>query len=256
MPRPAPPAPALARRRDSQTTRTPRSSLHVATVPALGGAAVGPALPGGWAFGGSAPSAAELNELWLNTDLLGERDQRAPAGDDFTPLHARAAEPAPARTELTVTKLDAKGRLPLPLCPVLDAQLPAERDGGVLVVFLPGAAAAPRPGYDTAPLRVDPRRRLLLGPALRTQLGLAADATVIARADAARGVLELMAASRVEHQLDELFDAHRRAPQPAGSAAAADDRPVLTALPGGRLHPSPAGAPSAPAPELPHRGIN
>ncbi|WP_409332435.1 hypothetical protein [Trujillonella humicola] len=103
-------------------------------MPAVAAPAVGPSLPDGWAFGGSAPSTAELNELWLNTDLLRERNQRPPGAADFSPLHAHAAEPAPARTELTYTKLDAKGRLPLPLCPVLDAQLPAERDGGVLVV--------------------------------------------------------------------------------------------------------------------------
>ncbi|TKJ17996.1 hypothetical protein [Blastococcus sp. CCUG 61487] len=103
-------------------------------MPAVAAPAVGPSLPGGWAFVGSAPSTAERNELWLNTDLLRERNQRPPGAADFSPLHAHAAEPAPARTELTFTKLDAKGRLPLPLCPVLDAQLPAERDGGVLVV--------------------------------------------------------------------------------------------------------------------------
>lgn len=123
----------------------------------------------------------------------------------------------------------------MPLCPVLDAQLPAERDGGVLVVFLPGGSAAPRPGYDTAPLRVDARRRLLLGPALRTQLGLAANATVIARTDTERGVLELMPASRLEPQLDGLFDTHRsrRGGTPRGSEGRSV--PQLTALPGGRM---------------------
>jgi hypothetical protein len=56
---------------------------------------------------------------------------------------------------VTFTKLDAKGRLPVPLCPLVDAQPAAERDGDVLAVFLPGAPATPRPGYDTPPLRVD-----------------------------------------------------------------------------------------------------
>ncbi|WP_164702958.1 hypothetical protein [Modestobacter sp. KNN46-3] len=219
-------------------------------MPAVASPAVGPAPAGGWAFGGGAPSAAELTELWLNTDLLRERAQRPPAAADFTPLHARAADPAPARTELTFTKLDTKGRLPLPLCPVLDAQLPAERDGGVLVVFLPGGSAAPRPGYDTAPLRIDGRRRLLLGPALRAQLGLAPNATVVARTDTDRGVLELMPASRLEPQLDELFDSHRRPRRSTPPGAEEQPVPRLTALPGGRMQRSPGAAPS-PSPVAP-----
>ncbi|MGR7027250.1 hypothetical protein [Geodermatophilus sp. URMC 62] len=181
-----------------------------------------------------------LDQLWLNTDLLGGRGgSAAPTAQDLAPLHVRAAEPAAADTRVTFTRLDAKGRLPMPLCPVVDVQLAAERDGGVLVVFLPGADGSPRPGYNTAPLQMDSRRRLLLGGPLRAQLGLAANATVVARADAARGVLELMAASRLEARLDELFDAERRDAQ---SASATTARPALTALPGGRLHSFPAAS--------------
>ncbi|WP_448639410.1 hypothetical protein [Geodermatophilus sp. URMC 63] len=126
---------------------------------------------------------------------------------------------------------------------MLDAQLPAERDGAVLVVFLPGGSATPRPGYDTAPLRVDARRRPLLGPALRTQLDLADNATIVARTDTERGGLELMPASRLAPQLDELFDSHRspRRSTPPG----AEQQPVpRLALPGGRMHLSPGATPS------------
>jgi hypothetical protein len=209
-------------------------------------------MPGGWAFGGTTPSAAELNTLWLNTDLLGQRDQQGlPGGDDFAPLHDRAAEPTPATTEVTITRLDAKGRLPLPSCPVLDHHLAGERDGSVLVVFLPDTDAAPRPGYDTPLLRVDARRRLLLSPVLRLKLGLAENAAVLARVDAARGVVELMAASRLEPQLNELFDAHRRQVLSMPSAVDEPLLPRLTALPGGRMHPSPTTAPSTPRRRLP-----
>jgi hypothetical protein len=153
--------------------------------------------------------------------LLGRREPlHLTTAEDLASLHARAATRAPARAEVTFTRLDAGGRLPVPLCPVVDVHLRAERDGAVLMVFLPDTAEGPRPGYDTAPLRVDARGRLLLGPQLRDQLGLAAGATVITRADTDRGVLELMAASRIEPHLDDLFHAHRRATGPAAHPAA------------------------------------
>jgi len=216
------------------------------------------ATSGGWAFGGEAPSPAELNELWVNTDLLRRRNPlQLTAHEELAALHARAAAPAPAQAQVTFTKLDAQGRLPVPLCPLLDVHLTGERDGAVLVVFLPGAEQGPRPGYDTPRLRVDARRRLLLGAPLRAQLGLADNGTVIARFDAARSVLELMAAARVEPQLDELFDNHRRdatspVTSPASSAvdmltaspATPSQRGGLTALPGGRLRTASGRAPS------------
>ena len=165
------------------------------------------------------PSAAELGELYLNTDLLGRRQPlQLTTAEDLAPLHARAATRAPDRAEVTFTRLDAGGRLPVPLCPIVDVHLRAERDGAVLVVFLPDTAEAPRPGYDTPKLRVDVRGRLLLGPVLRDQLGLSAGATVITCADTDRGVFELMTASRIEPQLDDLFDAHRRDTPAPGSA--------------------------------------
>jgi hypothetical protein len=244
MPRPEPPTSPHARRRAVSAP----SGRRGASLP--GRRAVGPAqhtapsaLPGGWAFGGTAPPA-ELNTLWLNTDLLGQRES-LPAAESFAPLHARASQPAPSRAQVTFTKLDAKGRLPVPLCPVIEGELVAERDGDVLRVFLPGAATAPRAGYDTPPLRVDARRRLLLGRPLRNQLGLPDNATVITRVDTEETVLELMAASRIEPQLDQLFDAHRRE-APATPGPVADGTRRLTALPGGRLTPSPVAASSTP----------
>jgi hypothetical protein len=212
------------------------------------------AAPGAWAFGGEVPSPSELNELWLNTDLLRQRDlMQGAAHEELAALHAGAAEPAPARAQVTFTRLDAQGRLPVPLCPVLDERLAGERDGAFLVVFLPAADRTPRPSYETPRLQVDARRRLLLGPPLRALLGLADNGTVITRFDRAQGVLELMAAARIEPQLDELFDAHRRdaAPQtvPAtempASPASPSHRGGLTALPGGRLRNATGPAPFA-----------
>ena len=161
----------------------------------------------------------------------------------YTPAAAPAAAPA----EVTFTKLDAKGRLPVPLCPLVDTQLAAERDGDVLVVFLPGASASPRPGYDTPPLRVDARRRLLLGGPLRAQLGLPDNATVISRTDTERGVLVPIAAGLLARRRLGLYDAPRRAA--ATTTAASERRRGLTALPGGRLHPSPT-APTGRADDL------
>ncbi len=228
MPRPAPPAPPHGRLRGAGPTRPSPSAHRPAAIRSVASPATGSV--SGWAFGGSAPSAAELDALWLNTDLLGQREaSSAPTAEDFTPLHSGTAAPAPAATCLAFTRLDAKGRLPLPQCPVLDVRLAAERDGAVLVVFLPAASGAPRPGYDTPLLRVDARRRLLLNGPMRAQLGLGDNATVVVRADADRNVLEVMAASRLEPHLDELFDAHRRDASTAGGCRAG-----LTALPGGR----------------------
>ena len=192
MPRRAPPAAPHGRLRGAGPTRPLRTAHRPSAVRSVTSPATGSV--SGWAFGGSAPSAAELDALWLNTDLLRQRGaSTAPTAEGFTPLHSGAAAPAPATTSLAFTRLDAKGRLPVPQCPLLDVRLAAERDGALLVVFLPGVSGTPRPGYDTPLLRVDARRRLLLGGQRRAQLGLGDNATVVVRADADRNVLELMA---------------------------------------------------------------
>jgi hypothetical protein len=60
---------------------------------------------------------------------------------------------------------------------------------------------------------------------LRSPLGLADNATVISRADPERGVLELMAADRLEPHLDELFDTHRREALSGATASSGERRP-------------------------------
>ena len=237
MPRPTPPAPPHGRLRGAGPTRPLRTAHRPAAVRSVTSPATDSV--SGWAFGGSAPSAAELDALWLNTDLLRQRGaSTAPTAEDLTPLHSGTAAPAPATTCLAFTRLDATGRLPVPQCPVLDVRLAAERDGAVLVVFLPDASGTPRPGYDTPLLRVDARRRLLLGGPMRAQLGLGDNATVVVRADADRGVLDLMAASRLEPHLDELFDAQRRdAVRRAVLALPLDQRvPLVLTTFGGYTH--------------------
>jgi hypothetical protein len=124
MPRPAPPAPRAARHRAATSAAAARTASGRVTMPVPPAAALtAGAAPGAWAFGGEVPSAAELNELWLNTDLLRQRDpMQGAAHEELAALHARAAEPAPAQAQVTFTKLDAQGRLPVPLCPVLDVR--------------------------------------------------------------------------------------------------------------------------------------
>jgi hypothetical protein len=89
-----------------------------------------------------------------------------------------------------------------------------------------------------------PEGRTLACP--RGRVREATSTTLVTRADAARGVLELMAASRLEPQLDELFDAPRHDTIPP--AAAVTVRPTLTALTAGRRHSPAAPADSHPVP--------
>ncbi|SHN58646.1 hypothetical protein SAMN05660350_00794 [Geodermatophilus obscurus] len=67
---------------------------------------------------------------------------------------------AVARSTNVIRALDAKGRLQLPLDADAATKLPAERDGALITVFLPGSSEQPRPGYATAALSLDARGRL------------------------------------------------------------------------------------------------
>jgi hypothetical protein len=116
--------------------------------------------------------------------------------------------------------LDEKGRLQLPVTVEARCEIPAERDGAVVTVFLPGSPDAPRPNYAAAPLPLYPGGRLTLTAGIRRQAGIPHRADVIALFDEDRLTVTLTAASRVDAAVTEALDRLRRAP--AGSAKTTD----------------------------------
>ncbi len=52
--------------------------------------------------------------------------------------------------------LDERGRLQPPVTVEVTCHVPAERDGAVVTVFLPGSPDAPRPNFAGAPLPLYP----------------------------------------------------------------------------------------------------
>jgi len=116
--------------------------------------------------------------------------------------------------------LDGKGRLMLPLEVATSARVPAERDGAVLTVFLPGAAERPRPNFTVVPLPLNARGRLTLTTGVRKAAGIPDGADVYAQIDPERRTVTLTAASRLDAALADGLD-RLRAPAPA-----ADDEPA------------------------------
>ena len=96
MPRRTAPAPPHARHRAPLSLAAPPAAPAPPPTPAPTATpaadvrpAAAAALTGSWAFGGHAPSVAELGELYLNTDLLGRRQPlHLTTAEDLAPLHA------------------------------------------------------------------------------------------------------------------------------------------------------------------------
>ncbi|MGY1738382.1 hypothetical protein [Geodermatophilus sp. SYSU D00684] len=136
------------------------------------------------------------------------------AAVDVSGIWAMDAAMAPARSNTVLRALDGKGRLMLPLEVATATRVPAERDGAVITVFLPGATDGPRPNFTAAPLPLDARGRLTLTAAVRQAVGIPDGADVYARIDPERRTVVLTAASRLTAALADAFDG-LRSPSPA-----------------------------------------
>ncbi len=175
MPNAAPPKPAAARRRAAAPPTVPTASASDAPPHASSAApSRAPAgLPSSWAgFGALLDDAGER----VPVDALTLTAVASAAGKgaevDLSGIWSLPAEMAAARSHTVLRALDVKGRLMLPLEVAAAARVPAERDGAVLTVFLPGSADRPRPNFAVAPLPLDARGRLTLTAGVRRAAGI------------------------------------------------------------------------------------
>jgi hypothetical protein len=137
-----------------------------------------------------------------------------------------AADMADARSHSVLRTLDDKGRLQLPIDAEAASKLPAERDGALVTVFLPGSPDTPRPNFAITALPLDGRGRLTVTAGVRRQAGIPDAADVFAVIDPDRRTVTLTAASRLTAGIAGLLDGLRRpVPRPA---AAGDEEPAAT----------------------------
>ncbi|NEK56591.1 hypothetical protein GCU56_01715, partial [Geodermatophilus sabuli] len=148
----------------------------------------------------SSPSPAGLPASFAGFGaLLADADERVPADAlaltavissteaasavDLSGIWTLPAEMAAVRSHTVLRALDVEGRLMLPLKIAAAARVPAERDGAVLTVFLPGSTEGPRPNFAVAALPLDARGRLMLTSGVRRAAGIPEGADVYARID-------------------------------------------------------------------------
>jgi len=171
-----------------------------------------PGVPAAWAGLGQLLTAGERapeNALSLVAAVEGGRA----AGGGQVDLSGMWALPAPmaaARSHVVLRALDDKGRLQLPVDADSASWVPAERDGALVTVFLPGSPDRPRPSFAAAALPLDGRGRLTLTAGIRQAAGIPNGADVLAQLDPQRRTVTVVAASRIGGQLSELLDALRR----------------------------------------------
>ncbi|MGY1669098.1 hypothetical protein [Geodermatophilus sp. SYSU D00710] len=140
---------------------------------------------------------------------------------DLSGIWALPADMADARSHSLLRTLDDKGRLQLPVDAEAASKLPAERDGALVTVFLPGSPDTPRPNFAIAALPLDGRGRLTVTAGVRRQAGIPDAADVFAVVDPDRRTVTLTAASRLTAGIAGLLGALRRpAPGPDASAPA------------------------------------
>ena len=159
-----PPAHLAARRRTTESSFRPPS--HLAGRPGAGG---GGATTSPVAGRQSSPTLTGVPSSWTGLGaLLSGAGERAPADAltlaavasgtgqskaghqvNLSGISALPAGMAPARSTTVLRALDSKGRLQLPVDAAADTKLPAERDGALVTVYLPGTTERPRPNYVT-----------------------------------------------------------------------------------------------------------
>lgn len=229
MPNAAPPPPRTARRRAAAATKPatgepprPRGSRSSVAAAPVG-------VPTSWAgFGALLAAAGERapQDALALANIIAAAEDR-PARVDLSGMWATPADLAPVRSRSVLRALDEKGRLQLPVTVEAKCEIPVERDGAVVTVFLPGSPDAPRPNYAAAPLPLYPGGRLTLTAGIRRQAGIGHRADVIALFDEQRLTVTLTAASRLDAALTTAVDALRRAP--AATAGTADGPPYSRA---------------------------
>lgn len=222
----------------------PRASSPASKAPARTASATSTPVPVGLpsSFAGIAELLSGAGER-VPTDALTltnlTSSASAGAAVDVSGIWALDAAMAAARCNTVLRALDGKGRLMLPLEVAAAARVPAERDGALITVFLPGASDGPRPNLAVAPLPLDARGRLTVTAGVRRAAGIPDGADVYAHIDPERQTVTLTAASRLSGALTEAFDALRSSsPAPAAdrcSAVSDDAEPAaeLLLVPGG-----------------------
>jgi hypothetical protein len=90
---------------------------------------------------------------------------------DLAGMWALPADPAAPRSHELIRALDGKGRLMRPIAVAEAASVPAEQDGALVTVFLPGSTGRPRRGFAAAALPLDARGRLTLTAGVRREAG-------------------------------------------------------------------------------------
>ena len=146
---------------------------------------------------------------------------------DLSGIWALSAEMAAARGNSVLRALDGKGRMQLPIDADAATKLPAERDGALVTVFLPGSSERPRPQFAPAALPLDVRGRLTVTAGVRREAGIPDGADVLAVVDPGPRTVTLTAASRLTAGIADLLDTLRR-PLAGPTAASGDADPAET----------------------------
>lgn len=90
---------------------------------------------------------------------------------DLSGIRAQSAYMANTRSTTLMRTLHAQGRLPLPVDAGAATKLPAERDGALVIVYLPGSPDQPRPTYATNALPLEARGRLTVPAGVHREAG-------------------------------------------------------------------------------------
>jgi hypothetical protein len=200
MPNPAPPANPAARRRTADSSTLPAArraagGAAAACVPApVPSPQASPTLtdvPSSWTGLGpllaGAGERAPADALTLTAVASGTSRPDGPPAVDLSGIWALPAGMATARANGVIRALDDNGRMQLPIDADAATRLPAERDGALVTVFLPGSLERPRPNSTSAASPLDARGRLTVTAGVRREAGIPDGADVGAAHRGGRG---------------------------------------------------------------------
>ena len=195
-PNTAPPRrPAVARATTASVSTTARSTAGPANnLPAAWGAAGALLVDQAHAVGTNAPiNAALLESAHGDTGAV-----------DLSAMWTLPQQPGQAQGRVAIRRLDDKGRMLLPISLSSPSKIsaPAERDGAVTTVFLPGSTERPDPARSLAPLPLDERGRLsTINAATRRQVGWQPGIDVMVTYDLTREVLTMCSVAALHEVL-------------------------------------------------------